>query len=181
MKSQNCPRSFTKPRRSHQSYANTYVIDGMRCNASSLGMQRGNQGHRAKNGAHVARDAFSQRCDRTDGAVERRGELQRPCRFPIKQMPAGNSSNPSSQACFVYLSLADGLSFFVQPQKGNRRSARVEQHAKFESRLVTHQCMRLHTLYLSSLECVTRARIAAGPSRMLPHACNRLHVHGISN
>lgn len=91
----------------------------MRCNASSLGMQRGNQGHRAKNGAHVARDAFSQRCDRTDGAVERRGELQRPCRFPIKQMPAGNSSNPSSQPCFVSLSLS--LSQTVCRSSFNRR------------------------------------------------------------
>lgn len=59
-----------------------------------------------KTDVHVARDAFPRGCDRADGAVGCRGELRRPCRFPIKQMPAGNSSNPSSQPPSLPLSLS---------------------------------------------------------------------------
>lgn len=125
----------------------------MRCNASSLGMQRGNQGHRAKNGAHVARDAFSQRCDRTDGAVERRGELQRPCRFPIKQMPAGNSSNPSSQACFVYLSLSQTVCRSSFNRRRGIGGAHVSSSMRNSNRgwLLTSVCVYIRsTFHLSS-------------------------------
>ena len=163
------------------------------CSAAplSLSMQRGNQGHRAKNRAHVARDAFSQRCDRTDGVVGCRGEFRRPCRFPIKQMPAGNSSNPSGQGSILSLSLCISLSpslslsfFFVRSQKGNRRSARVWQHAKFESKLAAGDRVRVYVRPIFQLVSALHAResLAAGAlASVATRACNHEHADGIPN
>lgn len=80
------------------------------------------------------------------------------------------------------------LSPFAQPQKGNRRSARVEQHAKFESRLVCCWCVRftfdlpsvfrrsVYVYVLLAYMCCTRANRCHDLST---HAYNRESAVGI--
>lgn len=117
------------------------------------------------------------------------GVARRPCRFPIKQMPGMNASNPRAEIVFsvpppcflcsicspppstspLSLSLSLCSSLFGWP-KGNHRGARVERHAKFKPRL------RLY-LYTRPIFPFERASYA---DRSRPYAtrraCNREHA-----
>lgn len=117
----------------------------------------------------MARDAFPRECDRADGAVGCRGELGRPCRFPIKQMPAGNSSNPSSQAPSLPLS----LSLRSTAEGGSaERTCRAACEIRIEAGLLLmcvayvrptfrlSMCARVIYICIAYI-CVARARIAA--------------------
>lgn len=115
----------------------------------------------------MARDAFPRGCDRADGAVGCRGELRRPCRFPIKQMPAGNSSNPSSQPPSLPLSLS--LRSTAEGESAER-TCRAACEIRIEAGLLL-MCTVYVRSYLPSFDevcmytclliCVARARIAA--------------------
>lgn len=117
-----------------------------------------------KTDVHVARDAFPRGCDRADGAVGCRGELRRPCRFPIKQMPAGNSSNPSGQPLSLSLSPLD-----------RRRGISAERtcRAACEIRIEAGLLLMWLTFDLPSM-CVSVCMYACACLRVLQ---NRCHTH----
>lgn len=77
-------------------------------------------------GTHFHEDVIVQ-MGRSDAGVSSGGHVGSQLnKCPLETRATPRANLPSSLS----------LSPFAQPQKGNRRSARVEQHAKFESRLV---------------------------------------------